>query len=369
MAKSLRPSKAPNIPIAPVAYDQRYQDQMTNANRLYFNQIDNVTSVLLGPSGGRFLMFPYGSFYDTTSQYDGSTTIPYAVRLNSTASSNDVYITSRTFQGSGSITLTTMTITYVNAGRLYPSMLLSGTGVTAGTYVYLQLSSTATVTATHSYAIGSGTGGVGTYTIKLDSVTNALTGVVDVEPRMFVSGTGVPANTRITHVDIPNKTITLDQALTVQAAGSYSFRPWGYEGTYSVSPSQSVAPDTIIYGDLPSCITPKYDGVYAVQFSLLLSNTDNNTVHDVDVWFRVNDVDVPDSNSQFSVPGKHTGVNGHLVAVTTLPLALYAGDFVEIVWHTDSSTVFIEYVPPQISPIRPAAPGAIATAQFISELP
>lgn len=32
---------APNLPIAPVEYDQRYQDQLNNVLRLYFSQLDN----------------------------------------------------------------------------------------------------------------------------------------------------------------------------------------------------------------------------------------------------------------------------------------------------------------------------------------
>ena len=32
---------APNLPIAPVDYDQRYQDQLNNILRLYFSQLDN----------------------------------------------------------------------------------------------------------------------------------------------------------------------------------------------------------------------------------------------------------------------------------------------------------------------------------------
>ena len=36
-------SKAPNLPIAPVDYAQTYQDQLNNAFRLYFTQVDNVT--------------------------------------------------------------------------------------------------------------------------------------------------------------------------------------------------------------------------------------------------------------------------------------------------------------------------------------
>jgi hypothetical protein len=38
---TIRPSKAPNLLIAPVEYRQQYQDQLNNALRLYFNQVDN----------------------------------------------------------------------------------------------------------------------------------------------------------------------------------------------------------------------------------------------------------------------------------------------------------------------------------------
>ena len=42
-SNTVRPSKAPNLLVAPVVYDQRYIDQLNNALRLYFNQIDNFT--------------------------------------------------------------------------------------------------------------------------------------------------------------------------------------------------------------------------------------------------------------------------------------------------------------------------------------
>jgi hypothetical protein len=48
----LRPSKAPNLLVAPTEYQQRYIDQLNNALRLYFNQIDNFTqNVTVPPSG------------------------------------------------------------------------------------------------------------------------------------------------------------------------------------------------------------------------------------------------------------------------------------------------------------------------------
>jgi len=41
------PSIAPNLPIGPVEYSQQYQDQLLNALRLYFNQIDNAIGSLV----------------------------------------------------------------------------------------------------------------------------------------------------------------------------------------------------------------------------------------------------------------------------------------------------------------------------------
>ena len=42
----LRPSKAPNLLIAPTSYTQTYQDQLNNALRLYFNQVDNLAQTV-----------------------------------------------------------------------------------------------------------------------------------------------------------------------------------------------------------------------------------------------------------------------------------------------------------------------------------
>lgn len=66
---TLRPSKAPNLPIAPVDFSQQYQDQFSNVLRLYFNQIDNFGASLGGPNGGRYVRFPHISAYDSASQY------------------------------------------------------------------------------------------------------------------------------------------------------------------------------------------------------------------------------------------------------------------------------------------------------------
>jgi len=78
----IRPSKAPNLPIAPVDYSQQYQDQVLNALRLYFAQVDNYSQSLVGDTGGKYLRFPFIAAYDTTTQYATGNNIPTMVKWN-----------------------------------------------------------------------------------------------------------------------------------------------------------------------------------------------------------------------------------------------------------------------------------------------
>lgn len=48
----------PNLPVAPVAYERRFQDQFSNVLRLFFN---SITNELNSP-------IPHASYYDTTTQ-------------------------------------------------------------------------------------------------------------------------------------------------------------------------------------------------------------------------------------------------------------------------------------------------------------
>ena len=88
----LRPPKSPNLLLAPIEYDKDYTDQLNNALRIYFNQIDNFAQPFTSNTGGSYLRFPNGSFYDTTTQTAVATNTAYAMRLNSTATSNQVSV-------------------------------------------------------------------------------------------------------------------------------------------------------------------------------------------------------------------------------------------------------------------------------------
>jgi len=88
-----RPVVQPRLPAAPNEYTPEFIEQYSNILRLYFNQLDNLTGIVLGESGGRFIRFPYGAF---SSDQDQTTTANTAtlMTLNTTDFSNQVSISS-----------------------------------------------------------------------------------------------------------------------------------------------------------------------------------------------------------------------------------------------------------------------------------
>jgi hypothetical protein len=89
---AVRPPKAPNLSVAPMAYSKQYIDMLNNILRLYFNQIDNFTSALVGVIGMTTFRAPYGSFVDT-STIAAVPNVPTTVLLNGVnTNSSEVYI-------------------------------------------------------------------------------------------------------------------------------------------------------------------------------------------------------------------------------------------------------------------------------------
>jgi len=88
-----RPVVQPRLPAAPAQYDSQFIEQYSNILRLYFNQLDNLTGVLLGESGGRFIRFPYGAFSSDLDQTAVANTATL-MTLNTTDFANEVSISS-----------------------------------------------------------------------------------------------------------------------------------------------------------------------------------------------------------------------------------------------------------------------------------
>ena len=73
-------TKAPALPVADQTYTKSYQDKFANILRLYFNEIDNVTSFALGPLGAGYLDAPYIAASDSSDQFAPGNNTPILVR-------------------------------------------------------------------------------------------------------------------------------------------------------------------------------------------------------------------------------------------------------------------------------------------------
>ena len=242
-----------------------------------------VQALSLAPSYTPQVVQPiYGGFYDTTNQYDGSTTEAYPVRFSNALYQKNVRLVTDTAVFTGSITTTNLTVSAMTSGTIRLGMILTGTGVTAATHVVSQTSGTP--------------GGVGVYVI---------------------------------------------------------------------SPSQTVS-STTITGTIASKIYVDAPGGYNVQYSLQLSNTSTSQPYEIAVWVRYNGADLPNSNSVVTVPTKHSGVNGQIIIALNIILELKANDYIELMWHTNGSTAFIETIPAGTAPVTPVSPSAILTVSYLS---
>lgn len=123
--------------------------------------------------------------------------------------------------------------------------------------------------------------------------------------------------------------------------------------------------------------TAQYSGVYKIDYSLQFANTDN-AAHDVDIWLRVNNIDVAGSTSKLTLPArKSAGVPSYLLAVSFVVFKLNAGDNVKLYWATDKAFivspatdgVYMEYNPGITSPYtHPSIPSALGAVSFMSSL-
>jgi hypothetical protein len=105
-------------------------------------------------------------------------------------------------------------------------------------------------------------------------------------------------------------------------------------------------PTSRIYVDTPN--------VYNVQFSAQLDKTAGG-VGLVWIWLRKNGVNVPDSAGQIRIQGN----NAEILAAWNYVIQLNAGDYIELMWEVDDTSVII--LAEAASAVHPSVPSVILT--------
>lgn len=106
------------------------------------------------------------------------------------------------------------------------------------------------------------------------------------------------------------------------------------------------SPTSRVYVDRPN--------VYNVQFSAQLDKTTGGDAL-VWIWLRKNGTNVPDSAGQLRVQGN----NSELLAAWNYLVQLNAGDYIELMWEVDDTSIQILY--DTATAVHPAVPSVILT--------
>lgn len=121
-----------------------------------------------------------------------------------------------------------------------------------------------------------------------------------------------------------------------------------------------------------SKVKVNYAGRYNFQFSIQIANLDN-AAHTVSIWWRKNDTDIPDSNSEFGIAvRKAAGDPSHVIASMNYVIDLQGDDYIQVLWRTPQVDVTVEHFNAVAAgvgtPAIPATPSVILTANYVSRL-
>ena len=201
-----------------------------------------------------------------------------------------------------------------------------------------------------------------------------MSGIIKINTRANWSATNPVLLPGELAVEMPSRNVKIGNGISNWNKLEYFGSP-GYWGSFYDSTSQTatVNTPTSIYlrqtdplgnGVIitnQTRMTFQYAGIYSITYSIQFSNTDTS-IHDINVWLRKNGVDVPASDSRFSVIARHGSVDGNVIGCVNFVLGVTTNDYLELMWATSNVAAYIHAEAAQTSPFaHPSLPGIICT--------
>lgn len=251
----IRNPAVPNLPLAPVGYERQYQDQLNNALRLYFNQLNNLNSVLTGSTGGAFLQFPNGAWHQ-----DGYTTL--AVSLTNTSTTPIQVASTAGFLSAGALIIESEVIKYT--GKTATTF----TGITRGAYGSSQASHTAGVYVAEAQPVPSST----TELVVSLTATDTANGI-DIDPTDITKVVAAVAG--YYNIQFSVQLLTFDSSID-------NVTLWFRQNGVDVPYSAGIVSIPAIHGGKPGAAIVSWNLVMALNagdyFQLVMASDSGNTV-------------------------------------------------------------------------------------------
>lgn len=218
------------------------------------------------------------------------------------------------------------------------------------------------------------------YTALTASMTNTSTAPIQVTSTAgFISAGGLIIGSEL--IKYTGKTATTFTGITRGAYGSTNV---AHTAGAAVSEAQTLASSTVsqpltllqttvsngvsIDPADKTKVVHETAGIYNIQFSIQMLTFDN-TIDNVAIWFRLNGADIPYSAGIATVPSIHGGKPGTAIISWNLVQPMNAGDYIQILFASDTGNTVAATYPPGTSPVHPASPSIILTSTFVSALP
>jgi len=216
-------------------------------------------------------------------------------------------------------------------------------------------------------------------TLTANMTNNGTTPIQVTSTAGFVSSGGLIIGSEL--IKYTGKTATTFTGITRGAYGSTNV---AHTAGVSVSEAQTLAsststlPLTLLKTTVsngvsidpldPTKVVHETAGIYNIQFSIQMLTFDG-TIDNVTIWFRLNGVDIPYSAGIATVPAVHGGNPGTAIISWNLVQPMNAGDYIQILFASDTGNTVAATYPPGTSPVHPASPSIILTSTFVSALP
>lgn len=364
--------QAPALPVAPIAFERRYHDQLNNILRLYFNQLDDALDVALGPVRGPF---DYVDFNETA-------TYPAQLARVGWSSADQTLQIGMDYGVIQQVGQETYARVENSTGSTIPNGSLVGFAG-AGALNTLQVAPYLADGASPSlYVLGvmthelpdSGQKGYCTVwgNVRDLNTTGAPYGETwSVGDILYASPTVAGGFTNIKPT-APNNVVPVAAVLAVSATvGEIFVRPtvqqMQYYGTFAKTDSQSpVGINTeylltftntqisngVVIGSPASRIVVPQSGLYRFDANLQLTSS-SSSQKAVWVWFKKNGTAVPNSARILT-----TDINsGYLPLTLQETISLGANQYVELAFASDSTAVSVSSV--ASTAFAPAAPAIV----------
>lgn len=215
-------------------------------------------------------------------------------------------------------------------------------------------------------------------TLTANMTNNGTTPIQVTSTAGFISSGGLIIGSEL--IKYTGKTATTFTGITRGAYGSTNV---AHTAGVSVSEAQTLASSTVsqpltllkttvsngvaVDPADPTKIVHATAGIYNIQFSIQML-TFGGTIDNVTIWFRLNGVDIPYSAGIATVPSIHGGSPGTAIISWNLVQPMNAGDYIQLIFASDTGNTVAATYPPGTSPVHPASPSIIVTSTFVSAL-